>query len=445
MGAGEARPHPAAGVQGTEVTHASECLETTNQLMEEVCEPGNLQSALKQVRRNKGAPGVDGMTVDHLPKHLEEHWADIQIRLLAGTYKPQPVRRVELPKPDGGVRKLGIPTVLDRLIQQAILQVLQPRWDPTFSEQSFGFRPNRSAHQAVARAQEYIADEHDFVVDIDLERFFDRVNHDMLMGRVAKRVQDKRLLRLLRAFLNAGVLEDGLIGPTDEGTPQGGPLSPLLSNLVLDDLDRELERRGHLFVRYADDCNVYVRSEAAGHRVMASLTRFITRKLKLKVNEAKSAVGRPWERKFLGFSFTNDEAPRRTIAPKALQRFKERVREATRRVRGASLRRIVADLAPYLRGWAAYFGFCETRWILRDLDGWLRRRLRSLVWNQWGHGRRRFRALRRLGISEAQAARTAGGQLGPWPSSRLPTVQAALSNVYFAGLGLPSLVGSPAL
>ena len=384
------------------------------------------------------------MKVDHLPKYLEEHWDAIRTQLVGGVYKPQPVRRVEIPKPDGGVRKLGIPTVLDRLIQQAILQVLQPRWDPTFSEHSYGFRPNRSAHQAVARAQEYILDGYDYVVDIDLEKFFDRVNHDMLMGRVAKRVADKRLLRLLRAFLNAGVLENGLPKPTDEGTPQGGPLSPLLSNLVLDDLDRELERRGHRFVRYADDCNVYVRSEAAGHRVMTSLTRFITGKLKLRVNQDKSAVGRPWERKFLGFSFMNEATPRRTLAVKTLQRFKKRVRELTRRSGGFSLHHAVATLSPYLKGWVEYFGFCETHWILKDLDGWIRRRLRNLAWKHWRSGPTRFRALRRLGVSVRQAGGAAAGPSGLWRSSGLPAVQAALSVSFFAGLGLPSLAGSAA-
>ena len=296
--------------------------------MEEVCERANLKEALRQVRSNKGSAGVDGMTVDQLGDYLKQHWPVIRNQLLNGTYEPKPVRRVEIPKPDGGgMRKLGIPTVLDRFIQQAVMQVLQKRWNPTFSHHSYGFRPHRSAHQAVAQAQQYLAQGYSWVIDLDLEKFFDRVNHDKLMGQIAKRVEDKRLLKLIRAFLNAGVMENGLVSPSVEGTPQGGPLSPLLSNLVLDELDQELERRGHRFVRYADDCNIYVRSERAGQRVMESITRFITEKLKLKVNEAKSAVARPQERKFLGFSFTAGPDIKRMIAPKSLERFKQQIRE----------------------------------------------------------------------------------------------------------------------
>jgi RNA-directed DNA polymerase len=283
----------------------------TEQLMEEVCDRENLQSAWKRVRRNQGSPGVDGMTIDDAKGYLREHWPSIRSQLLDGIYQPQPVKRVEIPKPDGGVRKLGVPCVVDRLIQQALLQVLQERWDPTFSEHSYGFRPGRSAHQAVAQAQRYVAEGYDYVVDIDLERFFDRVNHDCLMARVAARISDKRVLKLIRAFLSAGVMEDGLVAPVDEGTPQGGPLSPLLSNLMLDDLDKELTRRGHRFCRYADDCNIYVRSQRAGERVMTSVSRFLTTSLRLKVNEAKSAVARPEERKFLGFSISNDGSERR--------------------------------------------------------------------------------------------------------------------------------------
>ena len=299
----------ARGVAGEETessraTGGPESPAKTDRLMEEVCERENLKEALRQVKANKGSAGVDGMTVVALSDYLKRHWPAIREQLLSGTYKPQPVRRVEIPKPDGGgVRKLGIPCVLDRFIQQAVMQVLQRRWDRTFSDHSYGFRPGRSAHQAVAQAQQYIAEGHGWCVDLDLEKFFDRVNHDKLMGRIANRIEDKRLLKLIRAFLNAGVMENGLVSPSVEGTPQGGPLSPLLSNLVLDELDRELERRGHRFVRYADDCNIYVRSERAGQRVMESITRFITQRLKLKVNETKSAVARPRERKFLGFSF----------------------------------------------------------------------------------------------------------------------------------------------
>ena len=322
------RPTP----EGTEASVASREIESpasSEQWIEAVCQPSNLRRALQRVMSNKGSPGVDGMTVEELPDYLRQHWPALREQLLNGTYRPQPVLRVEIPKPDGGVRKLGIPSVVDRFVQQAVLQVLQERWDPTFSEHSFGFRPGRSTHQAVEHAQQYIAEGYRWVVDIDLEKFFDRVNHDRLMSRIAQRVGDKRLLRLLRAFLNAGVMADGIVSPTEEGTPQGGPLSPLLSNLVLDELDRELEQRGHRFVRYADDCNIYVRSRRAGHRVMESLTAFITHKLKLKVNTSKSAAARPWLRKFLGFSFTHHYKPKRRIAPKALQRFRERVRELT--------------------------------------------------------------------------------------------------------------------
>lgn len=408
-------------------------------LMEEVCERENLKRALKRVRANGGSPGVDGMGVEELGDYLKEHWPTIREQLLSGTYRPRPVKRVEIPKADGGTRKLGIPTVVDRFVQQAVVQVLQGRWDGSFSEQSYGFRPNRSAHQAVAKAQEYIAEGNAWVVDIDLERFFDRVNHDKLMGRVAKRVADKRLLKLLRAFLNAGVMENGLVSPTDEGTPQGGPLSPLLSNLVLDELDRELERRGHRFVRYADDCNIYVRTERAGKRVMEGITRFITKKLKLRVNGEKSAVGRPQERKFLGFRFTSGKEPKREISPKALERFKERVRELTRRTRGTSLERMVAELAVYLRGWRGYYGYSQTPWVLRALEGWIRRRIRCFAWQQWKHGRARYRRLRRRGVDHELAACVAGSRQGPWHLSRTRALNRALPNAYLHSLGLPSL------
>src|SRR6201987_5733738 len=315
-------------------------------IMEDVCERANLKEALRQVRSNKGSAGVDRMTVDQLGDYLKQHWPAIREQLLNGTYEPKPVRRVEIPKPDGGgVHKLGIPTVLDRFVQQAVMQVLQRQWDPTFSQHSYGFRPERSAHQAVAQAQRYIVAGYRWVVDLDLEKFFDRVNHDKLVGQIAKRVEDKQLLKLIRAFLNAGVMENGLVSPSVEGTPQGGPLSPLLSNLVLDELDRELERRGHRFVRYADDCNIYVRSERAGQRVMESIRHFITYKLKLKVNESKSAVARPQERKFLGFSFTAGPDVKRIIAPKALERFKRRAREITRRAKGVSVETTMKELA----------------------------------------------------------------------------------------------------
>src|ERR1700677_2787950 len=413
---------------------------STNRLMEEVCERENLKEALRRVKANQGSAGVDGMTVSGISDYLKQHWPAIREQLLNGTYEPKPVRRVEIPKPDGGVRKLGIPTVLDRFIQQAVMQVLQRQWDRTFSDHSYGFRPGRSAHQAVAQAQQYIARGNGWVVDLDLEKFFDRVNHDRLMGQIAKRIEDKRLLKLIRAFLNAGVMENGLVGPSVEGTPQGGPLSPLLSNLVLDELDRELEGRGHRFVRYADDCNIYVRSERAGQRVMESIVRFITHRLKLKVNEAKSAIARPKQRKFLGFSFTGEREPRRRIAPKVIARFKERIREQTHRTRGISLTQMVKELATYLRGWLGYFGDCQTPSVLHGLERWLRRRLRSMVWKQWKRGRTRFRELRKRGVAKDLAAPTAGSPHGPWRLAKSPALNIALPNAYFAELGLPPMV-----
>jgi RNA-directed DNA polymerase len=354
------------------------------------------------------------MKVSELPGYLKQHWLAIREQLLSGSYEPQPVRRVEIPKPDGGVRKLGIPTVLDRFVQQAVMQVLQGRWDGTFSEHSHGFRPGRSAHQAVRKAQQYVREGRRWVVDLDLEKFFDRVNHDRLMKSVSLRVADKRMLRLIGTFLKAGVMENGLVSPVDEGTPQGGPLSPLLSNLVLDELDRELERRGHRFVRYADDCNIYVRSGGAGRRVMESITSFITRRLKLKVNESKSAVARPAARKFLGFSISNAKEPKRRIASKALLRCKRKIRELTRRTRGISLERMTKELASYLRGWKSYFGICETPSVLKGLDQWIRRRLRCVIQKQW---KRRC----------------------PWRMANSPAMSTAFPIAYFDSLGLPRL------
>lgn len=413
----------------------------TEGLMEEICDPGNMRKALKRVQGNKGAPGIDGITVEELPDYLRKHWPRQREELLQGNYRPKPARRKEIPKPEGGVRNLSIPCAVDRLIQQAVLQVLQGRWDWTFSEHSYGFRPGRSQQQAVARAQEYIAEGNRVVVDMDLEKFFDRVNHDILMGRIAKREKDKRLLKLIRAFLNAGVvMEDGVVIPTEEGTPQGGPLSPLLSNLMLDDLDRELERRGHCFVRYADDCNVYVRTERAGERVMESVSEFITKKLKLKVNREKSAVAAPWTRKFLGFSFTSGKEPKRRIAPKARERFKKRVREITQRNRGVSMKQRVIELAKYLVGWIAYFGFCETPSVLKELDSWIRRHLRCAQWKSWKTCKARYKALRRLGITDpVDLRKLACCSRGPWPVSNYSILTRALPNAYFDSLGLPSL------
>jgi RNA-directed DNA polymerase len=435
---------PTVSVEGTESSAGRRGIESpaiTGQLMEEVCERENCKQALKRVKANQGSAGVDGMTVQQLPEYLKQYWPAIREQLLSGTYKPQPVRRVEIPKPDGGVRKLGIPTVLDRFIQQAVMQVLQGRWDRTFSDHSYGFRPGRSAHQAVAKAQQYIAEGHRWCVDLDLEKFFDRVSHDKLMARIETRVSDRRLLKLIRAFLKAGVMEGGLVSPVDEGTPQGGPLSPLLSNIVLDEFARELERRGLRFARYADDCNVYVRSRRAGERVMASITRFITTKLKLKVNEQKSAVARPWERKFLGFSFTANREPKRRIAPKAVIRFKEKVRELTRRTRGVKVEKMAEELGRYLRGWIGYFGQCQTPSVLQSLGEWTRRRLRSVIWKQWKRGSVRFAELRKRGVGKDLAAKTAGSAHGPWRLADSPGLHFALPNAYFDSLGLPRLTG----
>jgi RNA-directed DNA polymerase len=440
---GEARRLDNGGTESSAAEHDTESL-AERQLMEQVCERENLKRALARVKGNKGSAGVDGMSVTQLPGYLKVHWPQIRERLLAGQYDPRPVLRVEINKP-GGVdkRKLGIPCALDRFIQQALLQVLGPIFESTFSELSFGFRPGRSAHQAVLLAQTHIAQGYVWVADLDLEKFFDRVDHDILMSRVARKVSDKRVLGLIRRYLQAGVLEGGLVEATEEGTPQGGPLSPMLSNIMLTDLDRELECRGHRFVRYADDCNVYVKSERAGLRVKASLTRFLATRLKLKVNEAKSAVAQPWQRKFLGFSFTRAPQPRRRIAPQALSRFKQKVRELTSRTQGRALGEVIERLAPYLRGWRGYFGICETPSVLLALDQWIRRRLRSLVWKQWKRGRWRYTQLTARGVGRALAAKTAGSPHGPWRLAESPAVHIALPNAFFAALGLPSLYAAP--
>jgi RNA-directed DNA polymerase len=414
VGRGEA---PSDGRKGTESSLAryeSESLAESERLMERVCEAKNLKQALRRVKSNSGSPGIDGMRVEELGEWLIGNWNKIREELLNGRYEPKPVKRVEIMKPEGGVRKLGVPTVIDRFVQQAMLQVLQRSWEPTFSESSYGFRPERSAHDAVEKAQGYIEQGHRWVIDIDLEKFFDTVNQHRLMARVARRVKDKRMLRLIRGFLRSGVLEGGLISPSEEGTPQGGPLSPLLSNIVLDELDRELEKRGHKFVRYADDCNVYVKSERAGRRVMESLRRVISSRLRLRVNENKSAVAKPYQRKFLGFSFTSHKKPKRRIAPQAIRRFRERIRELTSRMRGRKLNDVISELNSYLNGWKGYFGFCETPSVLQELDGWIRRRLRCYLWKQWKTPARRRSELLGVGAPQLWARNLGGSSKGAW-------------------------------
>jgi RNA-directed DNA polymerase len=408
--------------------------------MEEVVSRENLLLAYRRVKRNRGAPGVDGMTVDDLMPYCREHWSGIREQLLSGTYRPQPVRQVEIPKPGGGVRTLGIPTVLDRLIQQALLQVLTPIFDPTFSEHSFGFRPGRSAHQAVRSARSHMAGGYRWVVDVDLEKFFDRVNHDVLMARVRRRVKDKRVLVVINRYLQAGMMAGGPVSPRTMGTPQGGPLSPLLSNILLDELDKELERRGHRFVRYADDCTVYVRSKAAGERVMASLTRFLQEKLRLKVNRSKSAVARPWERKFLGYSVTVHRQPKLKVAAESVRRFKQSLRQAFRAGRGRRIALVVRDLAPKLRGWVAYFRLSEVRGVFEKLDQWLRRKLRALYWRQWRRWRTRIKELRRRGLDPGRAAYSALNGRGPWWNAGARHMNQAVPTAELRQLGLVSLL-----
>ena len=410
------------------------------QLMEKVVDRDNLLTALRNVKRNGGSPGVDGMKVEELPEYLKRKWPKIRRRLLNGTYVPYPVKRVEIPKPGGGVRQLGIPTVLDRFIQQALLQVLQQDWDVTFSDSSYGFRPGKSAHQAIKRSQEYLKEGYGWVVDMDLEKFFDRVNHDKVMSEVQERDSDERVTNLVQRYLRSGIEHEGKLVKPEMGTPQGGPLSPLLANLMLDNLDRELERRGHRFVRYADDCNIYVKSKRAGSRVLRSISRFLESHLKLSVNEAKSAVDRPWRRQFLGFTFS--WKLNRRISDKSIKRFKGRIREITRRVRGRRIGVIVKELRQYMLGWQGYFNVTQVRYILRELDSWVKRRLRCYLWKQWG--RRGYRELRKLGVSRDLAWNTAKSAHGPWRLSRSPGLAFALPAKYFARLGLPRLFVKPA-
>jgi len=390
---------PAGLVQSAEPFPAQNIGKSDVAVWEAVFERGNMQTALKRVESNKGAAGVDGMEVQDLSGYLKAHWLEVRAALESGTYRPSPVRRVEIPKPDGGVRQLGIPTVLDRLIQQAIAQVLTPMFEQVFSPHSYGFRPGRSAHQAVQKSQEYIREGHDWVVDIDLEKFFDRVNHDMLMARVARVVKDKRVLKLIRSYLNSGMMVNGVVMETEEGTPQGGPLSPLLSNIMLNDLDRELEERGHKFVRYADDCNIYVKTQRAGERVLESVTKYLEKKLKLKVNPKKSKVERATRAKFLGFSFWKRKGEVFIrIANRTKERFMEKMRHLTRRTRSGKMEDIVKDVNRSSRGWIAYYRLATTPSVYQGLDEWIRRRLRQMQWKRWKRGTTRYRELVRLGV-----------------------------------------------
>lgn len=409
-------------------------------LMEQILSRENLIRALNRVVRNKGSHGVDGMPVQNLRAHVIEHWDTMKVELLSGTYQPQPVRRVEIPKPDGGVRLLGIPTVMDRLIQQAIAQVLSSIYDPMFSDHSYGFRPNRSAHGAVKKAQGHIADGNRWVVDIDLEKFFDRVNHDKLMGLLAKQIEDKRLLKLIHKYLKTGIMINGVVTDNEEGTPQGGPLSPLLSNIVLDELDKELEKRGHQFVRYADDCNIYVKTPKAGNRVMRSVTSYIEGKLKLKVNGNKSAVDRPWRRKFLGFSFTKHREPKVRIAKASVNRMKDKIRDITSRKRPYSIEVRIQKLNQYLMGWCGYFALADTPSVFKSLESWIRRRLRMCVWKSWKKPSTKVRKLTGLGVPKGKAHEWGNSRKGYWRISKSPILHRALGNSYWSSRGLKSLV-----
>jgi RNA-directed DNA polymerase len=413
----------------------------TDKLMEAVVGRGNMLEAYKRVAGNKGAAGIDAMGIEELMPFLKTHWVGIKEQLLKGEYKPQPILRIEIPKPGGkGMRKLGIPTVLDRLIQQAILQVLTPLFDPDFSESSYGFRPGRSAHQALCQAKEHMAKGKRWVVDMDLAKFFDEVHHDLLMSRIARKIADKRLLYLIRQYLTVGIMKDGLVSQPDKGTPQGGPLSPLLSNILLDDLDKELERRGHSFCRYADDCNIYVGSKRAGERVLDAIERYVTGKLRLKINRSKSAVDRPWNRKFLGYTVTSHKTPRLKVAKSSVARFKSKLKGAFRRGRGRNLRQFIIELQPILRGWINYFRLSEVKGIFEELDGWIRRRLRCILWRQWKRSYTRAKMLVKCGLSEERAWKSATNGRGPWWNSGASHMNQAVPKKFFDRLGLVSLL-----
>lgn len=410
-------------------------------MLERILSRENLILALNRVESNKGSHGVDGMPVQNLRVYIMEHWPTLRVQLEQGTYYPQPVRRVEIPKPNGGKRKLGIPTVIDRFIQQAIAQVLTEEYDPTFSPHSYGFRPNKRGHDAVKEAREYMRRGNRWVVDMDLEKFFDKVNHDRLMRTLSHRIKDSRVLKLIRRYLQAGVMEGGLVHPNTEGTPQGGPLSPLLSNIVLDELDKELEKRGLRFVRYADDCNIYVRSKRAGVRVMESITTFIEKKLKLKVNEKKSAVDRPWRRKFLGFTFTSSkENPKIRVSKESIKRFKQRVRELTSRKKSINMTDRIEKLNRYLVGWLGYYQLAEASSIFRTLDGWIKRRLRMIRWKEWKKIKTKYKNLRKLGVQQGKAWEWANTRKGYWRISNSPILHKALGDQYWVSQGLKSLL-----
>ena len=441
-GRGEAPESQRSGEAGR-AAHGEERLGSDCLLMERVVERENAIKALKRVRRNQGSSGIDGMTVAELTPYLHEHWPAIRERLLAGSYQPSAVKRVLIPKSGGGKRQLGIPTALDRFIQQLILQVLQPVFDPTFSEHSHGFRPGRRAHDAIREAQRYVQQGKRWVADVDLEKFFDRVNHDVLMGKLENRIADRRMLRVIRRYLEAGIMADGVVMERYEGTPQGGPLSPLLANVLLDEVDKELERRGHRFVRYADDCNVYVPSRRAGERVLQVLRKLYT-KLRLKVNEEKSAVARVWDRKFLGYSFW--AAPGRQVklrvAAKALTEMKQRVRQITSRNGGRSMERVTAELGAYLRGWKEYFKLSDTNGVFSDLDGWIHRRLRAVQLKQWKRGHAAARALRAAGLPEWLVQKGSGFGRRWWWAAALGAMHTALPGTYFERLGVPRLAAN---